>query len=94
MRDFATADLVSRSAGSCGGCRRSICLLSAVRKTRSRWTKEGVFGEECLAKTLRVADHRAPIPDLFGDLQRETELTRPTLAEILEKSSRSGRGDW
>jgi len=31
-----------------------------------------------------------PIPDLLDHLQRETELTRPTLAEILHKSTRLG----
>jgi type III restriction enzyme len=50
--------------------------------------KEGVFGEERSAQTIRAPEHRAPIPDLLGYLQRETELTRPTLAEILEKSER------
>jgi len=32
-------------------------------------------------KTIRAPEYRAPIPDLLGYLQRETELTRPTLAE-------------
>jgi type III restriction enzyme len=49
---------------------------------------EGVFGEERSAQTIRAPEYRAPIPDLLGYLQRETELTRPTLAEILQKSNR------
>ena len=50
--------------------------------------KEGVFGEERAAQTIREPEYSASIPDLLGYLQRETELTRPTLAEILQKSER------
>ena len=51
----------------------------------------GVFGEERAAQTIRDPEYSAPIPDLLGHLQRETELTRPTLAEILRDSGQLGK---
>ena len=51
-------------------------------------TTEGIFGEERAAQTIRAPEYSAPIPDLLGYLQRETELTRSTLAEILDRSGK------
>jgi type III restriction enzyme len=88
---FATADLVARSAGELGGMPE--IKAPVIRREKHELfmsQKEGVFGEERSAQTIRAPDYSAPIPDLLGYLQRETELTRPTLAEILEKSARLG----
>lgn len=88
---FATADLVSRSAGELRGMPEIKAPVIRREKHELFMTqKEGVFGEERSAQTIRAPDYSAPIPDLLGYLQRETELTRPTLAEILEKSARLG----
>jgi type III restriction enzyme len=86
---FATADLVARSAGELSGMPE--IKAPVIRREKHELfmsQKEGVFGEERAAQTIRAPDYSAPIPDLLGYLQRETELTRPTLAEILEKSTR------
>ena len=88
---FATADLVARSAGELGGMPEIKAPVIRREKHELFMTqKEGVFGEERSAQTIRAPDYSAPIPDLLGYLQRETELTRPTLAEILERSARLG----
>ena len=88
---FATADLVARSAGELSGMPEIKAPVIRREKHELFMTqKEGVFGEERSAQTIRAPDYSAPIPDLLGYLQRETELTRPTLAEILEKSARLG----
>ena len=88
---FATADLVARSAGELSGMPEIKAPVIRREKHELFMTqKEGVFGEERSAQTIRAADYSAPIPDLLGYLQRETELTRPTLAEILERSARLG----
>ena len=73
-------------------------ILSNVRKIQADIRRkkyelfmtqaECVFGQERAAQTIRVPEYKAPIPDLLGYLQRETELTRSTLAEILRKSDR------
>jgi type III restriction enzyme len=88
---FATADLVSRSAGELRGMPEIKAPVIRREKHEVFMSQmEGVFGEERAAQTIRAPDYSAPIPDLLGYLQRETELTRPTLAEILEKSTRLG----
>lgn len=46
--------------------------------------------EERAAQRVRAPEYRAAIPDLLGHLQRETELTRPTIAEVLHRSERLG----
>jgi type III restriction enzyme len=88
---FSTADLVARSAGELNGMPEIKAPFIRREKHEVFMTrKEGVFGEERAAQTIRAPEYSAPIPDLLGYLQRETELTRPTLAEILEKSNRLG----
>jgi type III restriction enzyme len=87
--NYATDDLVARSAQELRG-------MPAVKSPFIRREKhevhmsrtEGILGEERIAQTIRPPDYRAPIPDVLGHLQRETELTRTTLAEILERSGR------
>ena len=88
---FSTADLVSRCAGEL----REMPEIKSpfIRREKHELfmtLKEGVFGQERAAQTIRAPEYRAPIPDLLGYLQRETELTRPTLAEILHNSDRLG----
>ena len=86
---FSTADLVSRSAVELREM-PEIKSPSIYREKNELFMtlKEGVFGELRIPQTIRAAEYSAPIPDLLGYLQRETELTRPTLAKILEKSNR------
>ena len=86
---YATAELISRCAGELRGMPEIKTPFIRREKHELFMTqKEGVFGEERAAHTIRTPEYSAPIPDLLGYLQHETELTRPTLAEILEKSNR------
>ena len=88
---FSTADLVSRSAGELRGMPE--IKAPFIRREKHELfmsPQEGVFGEERAAQTIRDPGYSAPIPDLLGHLQRETELTRPTLAEILRNSEKLG----
>jgi type III restriction enzyme len=88
---FSTADLVSRSAGELRGMPE--IKAPFIRREKHELfmsPEEGVFGEERAAQTIRDPEYSAPIPDLLGHLQRETELTRPTLAEILRNSEKLG----
>lgn len=58
-------------------------------KSRVKITDEGVTGELLAAKQLEMEDSgQKTIPDLLGYLQRETELTRTTLAQVLIQSGR------
>jgi type III restriction enzyme len=86
---FSTADLVSRSAQELRGMPE--IKSPFVRREKHEMfmsTTEGIFGEERAAQTIRAPEYSAPIPDLLGYLQRETELTRSTLAEILDRSGK------
>jgi type III restriction enzyme len=85
---YSTADLVSRSAGELLGMPEIKPPFIRVEKGELQMDKKGLTIEERGAQTHRTPDYRAPIPDLLGYLQRETELTRSTLAEILERSKR------
>ena len=88
---FATDELVSRSAGELRGTLPEI-KAPAIRVERGevQMDTSGVSIQERAAQTIRLVEYRAPIPDLLSYLQRETELTRPTLAEILRRSERLG----
>ena len=85
---YSTAELVSRAAGELRGLPDIKPPVIRVEKGELQLEKKGVTIEERAAQTIRTPEYRAPIPDLLGYLQHETELTRPTLAEILEKSNR------
>lgn len=86
--NYSTADLVARSAGELRGMPEIRSPYIRVDKGEVQMDKKGVIIQERAAQTIRSRDYRASIPDLLGYLQRETELTRPTLADILEKSDR------
>jgi type III restriction enzyme len=85
---FSTADLISQSARELQGMPEIKRPFIRVEKGDVQMDKEGVRVKEKAAQKVRAADYYAPIPDLLGYLQRETELTRPTLAEILIDSKR------
>src|SRR5438034_1541211 len=48
----------------------------------------GVIAEARAARDVRSGRYEAAIPDILGYLQRETELTRSTLMEMLARSKR------
>ncbi|MEI6491103.1 MAG: DEAD/DEAH box helicase family protein [Verrucomicrobiota bacterium] len=51
-------------------------------------SKAGVQEVPRAVRSVSLGEYRPPVPDVIGYLQRETELTRSTLAEILLKSKR------
>ena len=86
--DFPTADLVTRAARVLADEREVARPQIAITKSEVTFTAQGV--EEALraARSVALGDYRPPVPDVIGYLQRETELTRSTLAEILIRSGR------
>ena len=88
--NYSTDDLVSRAAGELRGMPEIKSPLIRVEKGEVQMKKKGVTIEERAAQTIRAPEYRAPIPDLLGYLQHETELTRPTIAEVLRRSDRLG----
>jgi type III restriction enzyme len=87
---YSTDDLISRAAGELRGMPEIKSPFIRFEKGDVQMEKKGVTIEERAAQRIRVPEYRAPIPDLLGHLQRETELTRPTIAEVLQRSDRLG----
>jgi type III restriction enzyme len=86
---FSTADLVSRSAQELRGMPEiKPPFLRREKHDVVMSRTEGIMGDESAAQIIRAQEYSAPIPDLLGYLQRETELTRSTLAEILDQSGK------
>jgi type III restriction enzyme len=59
-----------------------------IETAKADLTKEGVATTVIGRSEEAIANYNAPIPDLIGYLQRETELTRSTIAQILIRSGR------
>lgn len=89
--DYATAELI----GKAGEAVRKMPTIEPPKlvasKSEMKITDEGVVGTLASAREVKPDGERpAPIPDMLSYLQRETELTRSTLADILIESGRLG----
>jgi type III restriction enzyme len=86
---FDTEELIIRAARSLSQCPKLQPAKLEVQKSRLTLTDEGL---ETRLLTVRDSEPAtiAPqlIPDLLGYLQQHTELTRRTLAAILQRSGR------
>ncbi|MDP3480417.1 MAG: DEAD/DEAH box helicase family protein [Desulfoprunum sp.] len=85
---FQTEDLVKRAVAK-------ISAMVAINKVQIEITKRdlevkesGLEGGQITINRTCVVSNKQPLPDILAFLQRETELTRGTLVEILEKSQR------
>ncbi len=85
---FATEDLISRCAIELRSMPRIESPIIHVERREIEILKSGVVTEARAAREIRSAHYEATIPDVIGYLQKETELTRSTLVEILARSSR------
>ena len=89
--DYATATLVAQA----GEAVRKMPIIESPKlvalKYEMKLTDEGVAGTLLAAREVTPDDERPTlIPDILSYLQRETELTRNTLADILIESGRLG----
>ena len=86
---YSTEDLIQKAA-------EAIEKIPAIEKpklvalkTRMAITNEGVTGELLAARQMEMEEsEQTTIPDILTYLQRETELTRTTLADVLIESGR------
>ncbi len=86
--EFETADLIAKAVAR-------IKLIEVIHPARIAMTKRdiditdaGVIAERELETRSREAPLVKVLPDILAFLQKETELTRHTLAEILKQSGR------
>ena len=88
--EFKTKDLIASAAKKILGMKRINPVRIVSDKTEVEQSLAGVEGGKVLdVRTEDIEAHRS-LPDLLAFLQRETELTRGTLVEILKRSNRLG----
>ena len=87
---FATPDLIDRALARI----KQIEPIKAPRVSTTvvevDITDAGVSADRQIATRVRDAEQAKILPDILAFLQKETELTRHTLAEILKRSGRLG----
>jgi type III restriction enzyme len=86
--EFETAELVALAAKLLKDEPDVSAPQIAVSRSQVTFTAQGVEEAPKAARNVSLSDYRPPVPDIIGYLQRETELTRSTLAEILFRSGR------
>jgi len=86
---YGTPDLIAQAAQAVGKMPKMEAPKLVALKSRVKISDEGVTGELLAARQMEMEEsERSTIPDLLSYLQRETELTRATLADILIESGR------
>ncbi len=86
--EFNTDDLIARSVEKIGKMDPIQPVRIFIDKTEVDITQAGVEGGKVLDSRTEWAQMPTFLPDILTFLQRETELTRGTLVEILKQSGR------
>jgi len=88
---YGTPDLIAKASEAVKKMPAIKAPKIVALKSRMKISNEGVTGELLASRQMKMEDSgRKTIPDLLSYLQRETELTRGSLADILIQSSRLG----
>jgi len=85
---YKTDELINKAVEEIRGMAEIEAVQITRKITKANITRGGVKEEKVLDETTRDADAKKQIPDIMAFLQRETELTRGTLHEILLQSDR------
>jgi len=86
--EFQTEDLIARAVEKIGKMETIQAVQILIDKTEVELSKAGVEGGKVLDSKTQTATAVRFLPDILAFLQRETELTRGTLVEILKRSGR------
>ncbi len=86
--DFPTEVLIAKAVAVFKDEPDVTTLQISITKSQVEFSAAGVEEERRATRRTALADYRPLLPDIIGYLQRETELTRSTLAEILMQSER------
>ncbi len=89
--EFPTHELIARAARILSQEPEVSVPQITVAKSEVSFKAEGVAETPRAFRPVSLADYRPPVPDIIGYLQRETELTRGTLVDILIDSGRSAQ---
>ncbi len=85
---FETADLIERAVARIKQIEAIKAPRIATTVVEVDITDAGVAADRQIATRVRDAEQIKVLPDILAFLQKETELTRHTLAEILKRSGR------
>lgn len=83
--EFSTNDLIAKAVERIKGMERISPLVISSEKVAMSIEHSGVAASAVLDRKVSTSRRTGKLPDILGQLQRETELTRSTLAEILKK---------
>jgi type III restriction enzyme len=86
--DFSTEELIERATELVANMPRIMPVRVVMKEGKLQYTQGGIDGQDVAGqRTMSVVDV-VEVPDIISFLQRETSLTRQTLADILIKSGR------
>lgn len=85
---FETAELIERALARIKLIEQIKAPRIATTVVEVEITDAGVAADRQIATRVRDMEHVKVLPDILAYLQKETELTRHTLAEILKRSGR------
>lgn len=86
--EFSTDELIERATAKIKKMEKIHPVQILIDKTEVNLTEAGVEGGRVLDSKANYASEVRFLPDILAFLQRETELTRGTLVEILKQSGR------
>ncbi|MFZ4525427.1 MAG: DEAD/DEAH box helicase family protein [Chlorobium sp.] len=86
--EFETSELVTLAAGKVNTMAEIKSVLIKITKRDLAIKESGLEGGKITSSRTNLVQNEQPLPDLLAFLQRETELTRGTLVEILKQSGR------
>lgn len=85
---FETSELVRLAAEKIGSMAEIKPVLIEITKRDLEIKESGIEGGKVTSNRVHIAVNEQPLPNILSFLQRETELTRGTLVEILRHSGR------
>jgi len=86
--EFKTSELVTLAAGKINTMAEIKSVLIEITKKDLEIKESGLEGGKITSSRTHLVHNEQPLPDILAFLQRETELTRGTLVEILKQSGR------
>ena len=86
--NYRTEDLIAKAAQYVAGMEDIFHPSILIQQKLIEMTQEGIIARSLTSRETKPEYYAAPLPDIIGYLQRQTNLTRRTLAEILKRSGR------
>lgn len=86
--EFESAELIRRAVAKLKDMQEIFPVRILIDKTEVDITEAGIESGKVLDSRTEIAKATRGLPDILAFLQRETELTRGTLVEILKQSGR------